>query len=326
MKLDYLYALENILPTKKMSRMILSLTYNCNSRCKTCNIWKTKKKDELSFNDLKKFANTPLFKKIKFLTLTGGEPFLRKDLADIVNLFKEKNPKLHITILTNALLPEIISNQVKKMPRDILITMSFNGREETHDETRGVKGNFQKLLKTIKILKDLKQTSSLIFTVTKENYDQILFAWDFAKKTNLNILISPEMNYGRLNNDGSRKLNISQQKKVLAQLKKIYSERKRFFFDDTYLFFFKQFYQNQNITNICYAGTNSVYIDYTGEIYPCENLVGKVPAFGNIKTQFKIPEDYRKIVNKTKCYKECYLLCEMIRNLRKQPIKTMLKM
>lgn len=322
MKTDFLYAIDNIIPSKKLRRCILCMTNLCNSRCKTCSIWKNKKREEIPFEVLEKFANTPLFKKIRFLTLTGGEPFLRRDLEKVVRMFKQKNPKVHITIITNALTPELIYEKVKQMPRDVLITLSFNGNEKAHDETRGVKGNYKKLLETISKLKEIGQNINLIFTTTKENYNQLLWAWGFSKKHDLNILFNPEMDYGRLNHDNARTLTGEQKKVVLNQLRKIYSERKRGFFDYTYYLFFKKFYENKTISDKCYAGTNSIYIDFNGDVYPCENLVGVIPPFGTFKTEVKIPKHYINEIKKRGCYKNCYLQCEMVRNLRKHPFKT----
>ena len=239
-------------------------------------------------------------------------------------LMKEKNPKLHLTILTNALLPEIIAEKIPQMPKDVLITLSFNGQEQAHDESRGVKGNFKKLLQTIEILQKMNRNISSIFTVTKENYNQLSWAWEFAKQHNMNIMFSPEMDYGRLKHEtGKRSLTEEEIKIVLEQLKKIYSERKRGFFDKTYLLFFKKFYEKKTVSNNCYAGTNSLYIDYTGDIYPCENLVGRITPFGNIKTGFTLPVNYKDTIKETRCYENCYLLCEMVRNMRKHPLKTM---
>lgn len=323
MKTDIFYAIENLLPIKRMRRVILSVTCNCNSRCKTCFIWKKKHKDELSLEDLKKFTETELFKKIRFLSITGGEPFLREDIEEIVNLFKQKNPKLHIAILTNALLPQRIYEKVQKMPADVSLSLSLNGNENTHDEIRGVKGNFKRLQETIENLKKLNARMSFIFTVTKENYDQVLWAWNFAKEKNLNILFNPEMDYGRLDTEKNRGLTESQKESVLNQLKKIYAERKRGFFDYTYLLFFKKFYNNKTITDICHAGTDSIFIDYNGDVYPCENLVGKIQPLGNIKENINIPGDYSKIIKNMGCYENCFLECEMVRNLRKHPVKTL---
>ena len=64
---------------------------------------------------------------------------------------------------------------------------------------------------------------------------------------------------------------------------------------------FKKFYKGKTITNNCYAGTNSIYIDYTGDIYPCENLVGKITPIGNIKQKFILPRDYFNQIKKMKC-------------------------
>lgn len=324
MKTDFFYALENVVPNKNFRRIILAVTNLCNSKCKTCCLWKNKKRIELSMEELTKFADTDLFKKVRFLSITGGEPFLRKDIDEIVNMLREKNPKLHLTILTNALLPDVIAEKVAKMPRDVLITLSFNGNEQAHDETRGVKGNFNKLLQTIETLKKMNRDMNFIFTVTKENYNQLLWAWDFAKQNDINIMFSPEMDYGRLDHEtGGRSLTEEEKKIVLEQLKKIYSERKRGFFDQTYFLFFKKFYDKKTITNTCCAGTNSVYIDFTGEIYPCENLVGRISPFGNIKTGFTMPKKYKDTIKNSKCYENCYLLCEMVRNMRRHPIKTL---
>ena len=96
MKTDILYAIENIIPVKRMRRLILAITCNCNSKCKTCSIWKKNYKDELSLEDLKKFTETRLFKKIRFISLTGGEPFLRNDIDEIVNLSFDRMGKLSL--------------------------------------------------------------------------------------------------------------------------------------------------------------------------------------------------------------------------------------
>jgi MoaA/NifB/PqqE/SkfB family radical SAM enzyme len=325
MKVDYSYVLENITPINKLRRVILSVTYDCNSKCKTCFIWKEKRPNELSLEDFRNLANKEEFKQVRFLTLTGGETFLRMDIDEIVNIFKKANPKLHITLLSNALMPELMYKKVKNMPKDVAINLSLNGNEETHDDVRGVKGNFKTLIRTIEYMKKLNRRTSLIFTVSKENHDQLLWAWNFAKFHNVNIMFSPEMDYARLSPEEGRGLFDHQKELVLKQLRKIYAERRRPFFDDTYYLFFKKFYNNETVTNNCYAGTNSVFINFTGEVYACENLVDRSTPLGNIKEGFLLPKNYQEVIEKSKCYENCFLLCEMVRNLRKHPIKTLVE-
>ena len=56
------------------------LTYRCPMKCKMCNIWfnPTNKSEEIKASDLKSLP------KLKFINLTGGEPFIREDLPEIV--------------------------------------------------------------------------------------------------------------------------------------------------------------------------------------------------------------------------------------------------
>ena len=72
---------------------------------------------------------------------------------------------------------------------------------------------------------------------------------------------------------------------------------------DTYLLFFKKVYEKKPVTNICYAGTNSIYVDYTGDIYPCENLVGRIQPIGNIcDEKISISKNYSDKIKEMKCY------------------------
>ena len=65
----------------------LSITYRCNARCSMCRIWEhpsANPESELTLPEIKKIANSKYFKKLIALGITGGEPFIREDLPDIV--------------------------------------------------------------------------------------------------------------------------------------------------------------------------------------------------------------------------------------------------
>jgi molybdenum cofactor biosynthesis enzyme MoaA len=66
-----------------------AVTYKCNSRCKTCSIWKYESNQrELAINEIRDFltSNKELFRKIKTIQITGGEPYLRDDLDQVVKV------------------------------------------------------------------------------------------------------------------------------------------------------------------------------------------------------------------------------------------------
>ena len=136
-----------------------AVTYLCNSRCKTCNIWKVGKKDELTIDEIEKFAQKIKF--IHWVRITGGEPFLREDF---VNILKILNTELDLHMLstpTNGLLPELIEKKVRDVlkflkPRYI-ITVSLDGPREIHENIRGVEGSWSRSVETFRRLKKLER-------------------------------------------------------------------------------------------------------------------------------------------------------------------------
>ena len=137
----------------------ISALYTCNSRCKTCNIWK-KKAENLTIDEYK-----VIFKKLGkspyWITISGGEPFLRKDLVELCRvIYKYSKPKI-INIPTNGILTSKIVEDVRAIVKDchntqIIINLSIDGIGKQHDEIRQVPGNYTKIIRTFKKLKELE--------------------------------------------------------------------------------------------------------------------------------------------------------------------------
>ena len=148
----------------------ISLLYTCNSRCKTCNIYKKKAKN-LNLEEYKKIFKS-IGKSPYWITLSGGEPFLRNDIADICYaLYTECKPKI-INIPTNGILTNKITEQVHKIANmcpktQIIINLSIDGIEDEHDEIRQIPGNYKKVIDTYAHLRklELKNLSIGIHTV-----------------------------------------------------------------------------------------------------------------------------------------------------------------
>jgi MoaA/NifB/PqqE/SkfB family radical SAM enzyme len=170
----------------------LSLLYNCNSRCSTCNIWK-KKSDDLTISEykliFKKLGRSPYW-----LTLSGGEPFLRKDIVEIcMELYKYCKPKI-INIPSNGLLTDTIVKNVQQIATickksQIIINLSIDGIGEKHDEIRNVPGNYKKVIDTFHKLKALKLgnlTVGIHTVISKFNVD------DFSSIANELMQLQPD--------------------------------------------------------------------------------------------------------------------------------------
>lgn len=146
--------------------LILFVTYRCNARCLTCfyhkNIDSPPSKD-LPLDFYNKVAST--MDHLEWLHISGGEPFIRKDLSEIVKFFSDKTSVQRIGIPTNGLLGERILKTTKEILEDspgiqLNIVLSLDGFQKTHDYIRGVDGNWEKTIEILKELKDLRKNNN----------------------------------------------------------------------------------------------------------------------------------------------------------------------
>jgi len=161
--------------------LVVSVSYRCNSRCKTCGVWRIPS-EELTPDEWRKVFSH-LGRAPFYLTFTGGEPFLRAELEEIVIAGAEACRPGVITIPTNGLLTRRIVEQAGRIcaaaPRSqIGLNLSLDGVGPQHDEIRGVTGNWGRAMETWRGLKDLQvQHKNLVLSVhtvvSKFNIDHI---------------------------------------------------------------------------------------------------------------------------------------------------------
>ncbi|MDD4909393.1 MAG: glycosyltransferase, partial [Candidatus Omnitrophica bacterium] len=178
----------------------IELTHNCNSKCIMCDLWDFRKRSprapqDLSLDEIRhSVEGSQLLKGIKTVVLSGGEPFLRKDIADIVSFFNSYYPRASIGILTNAKDSDLVMKNVDKIVSGgkapgLWLGSSLDGIGGWHDKIRGVPGAFDGLLKTARALKrDFPQIDfSVTMTLTPHNAGQLLPAKEFADREGLNF-------------------------------------------------------------------------------------------------------------------------------------------
>lgn len=148
------------LPPMLPMSLTVSLTERCNSRCRTCNIYKNKS-GELSLAEYDSIfssaGNSPYW-----ITFSGGEPFLRDDIAEVCgSAYKHCRPRI-INIPTNGILTDRIESRVKAILENcpeasVIVNLSIDGIGDQHDEIRGVKGCFEKAMETYRRLRAIEQ-------------------------------------------------------------------------------------------------------------------------------------------------------------------------
>jgi MoaA/NifB/PqqE/SkfB family radical SAM enzyme len=177
--------------------MTVGVTSKCNSKCKTCHIWQLYRKNpELEKQELKTYEFEKIFKaigrKVFYVVVTGGEPFLRPDLNKICkSIWEYCSP--HILVLpTNGLLPEVIEKKVEEIlvgcpDLNLVVNFSLDGIGREHDEIRGIPGNYEALIdayqKVKKISIEFPKIQVGIHTViSKYNIHSIPKIYEVAKK------------------------------------------------------------------------------------------------------------------------------------------------
>ena len=124
------------------------VTYRCNARCSMCSRYKapSRPEEEISIETIKKLP------RMYFTNITGGEPFIRTDLPEIVReLYKLSD---RIVISTNGFFTDRIIALAKQFPR-IGIRISIEGLEDTNNEIRGLENGFRRGYETLLRLKEM---------------------------------------------------------------------------------------------------------------------------------------------------------------------------
>jgi Fe-coproporphyrin III synthase len=180
---SYIHYARKIFRPLQLDSLFLFVTSTCNSLCRTCFYWEELNQGrDLSFEQLEKISTTaPKFQK---LWISGGEPFLRKDLAEVIELFYRNNGIRNLNLPTNGLLPtkleSVINSLLQRCPElTIDLNFSIDGLANTHDAIRGVPNNFEKTLATMEMAaqrwKHARRLRRNVATcITRENYLELV--------------------------------------------------------------------------------------------------------------------------------------------------------
>ena len=193
---------------------IWNFTNRCNLSCLHCYSKATlDSRDSLTTKDI--LDTLPKLKEngVKFIIFSGGEPLTRADIFDIANKCKELGIVTYLS--TNGLYVKE-SNAKKILDTFNYVGISIDGKEETHDRFRGLKGAFRESLKSIHLLNSYGVSKvGIRFTITKETLPDLEFIFNLAESENIpKIYISHLVYSGRgLDN---LKMDITKEQRVRA--------------------------------------------------------------------------------------------------------------
>lgn len=311
-------------PNIKPINYTISITYRCNSKCKTCNITQ-RKADDLSVEEYKKIFSS-IGKSPYWVTISGGEPFLRNDLVEICQvIYKYSKPKI-INIPTNGILVKNVVEFTEKISKtcpksNIVINLSIDNVGDKHDYIRGVKGNYTRVMECFKRLNELNLpnlTIGIHTVISRFNID------DFTNIMNTFLSFHPDSYITEIAEqrvelktehsnivpnliDYSNAMDLLIHRIKHSHFKGLSRITEAFRIE--YYQLVKRILREKTQIIPCYAGYVSVQIAPDGDVWPCcikAKSVGNLRDFHyNFKKLWRnnpVLKEERNRINNKKCY------------------------
>jgi MoaA/NifB/PqqE/SkfB family radical SAM enzyme len=273
----------------------IEVTRRCIAKCLMCNIWRMPAVPEMAAADWLKLLESPILSELKELDITGGEPFLRNDIIELM-LGVGRLKKTHLrslcsaAITTNGFLTDKVLKAVGSVIEPLeqagvtlVFACGFDAVGEVHDRIRNYKGGWEKLNATIEGLKELrKKHPSLVLgiktTITRYNIDELERVCRYADEHRLFTILSPYiLTSNRYDNAGKEdELSLSAQDQV--KLKTFYNTPR--FQWSYYRNELLNFLETERMEKPCSAGFNYFFVRSNGELFSCPIINAPL---GNIK-------------------------------------------
>jgi len=185
------------------------ITNQCNSHCITCSVWKDKDCQQIPLNKLEEIVRKPLFRKIRHVGISGGEPSMSTNLQKQIEILINGLPSIEtLSITTNCIKYDYWINNIKevivscqKKGISFQLNISLDGIGKIHDRIRGTKGNFASTTQVIQFAKENNIPYQLHCTINKYNVYHVNQILNFAKKLNANIIFRLASEIERLFNN-----------------------------------------------------------------------------------------------------------------------------
>jgi MoaA/NifB/PqqE/SkfB family radical SAM enzyme len=330
----------------------------CNAKCKHCLLadgahpnWEKPSlaltKQQLSLEEIDKVSTSLGKGSLMFLLPTGGEPFLRKDIGEVIKIFHKNTGVPNVGIPTNGSMTSrtvsIVKNVLESCPRlDLHIDVSLDGVGKDHDELRVLPGLFDKAIVTYKALRELEKhyknfSVQIETTVSSYNDDKLKENYDWFRE-NLEVdTVFTLLTRGKPKEPAAKFFDVARYEDYATLMERDYKNGSLSGYDTFPLADFinaKRIVRHNLIAKIvrtnkyqtpCYAGNLGACLFANGDTYPCELLTDR--RLGNVR---EVDYDFKKIwfsaeadaarrfIRESKCFctYECFLTINILFNPR----------
>jgi MoaA/NifB/PqqE/SkfB family radical SAM enzyme len=300
---------------RKLNTVIFFVTSHCNATCDTCFYWdELNRHGDLSWDEIVRLSRSmPAFTDLWF---SGGEPTLRPELADIVDLFVRNNGVSHINLPTNGLKPQrlfdVTERSLAANPHlEFHVNVALDGSRESHDAMRGVPGNFDKAIESARMLRRLKSAYGhrlrvhFNTVITRDNVGEVVPLAEWVRDQGIVDAHYFNLIRGDAKDPALKQLQREALRKVYPRVAEIQWHYARNLFDGNRLWrWMKQaayvgtlaFHHRTQFENMdgparwampCTAGETSMVIDFDGRVRACE-LRQPIGNLRDVDMDFKV--------------------------------------
>ena len=298
----------------------LIVTYRCNAKCYMCNTWQhpSRKEDEFKSDLVDKLPGG-----LKFINITGGEPFLRSDIEEIIEKALTKTSRLVIS--TNGYFTDRIVSAAERFGNRIGFRISIEGLPAANDELRGIKNGFDRGIRTLTTLHGMGlKDIGFGMTVSDRNAGDMIELYRLADAMGLEFATATTHNSFYFHKDDNAYVD---PEKVAMSFEEIAGELLK---TDRPKNWFRAYF-NMGLANRvrggkrplpCEVGTDMFFIDPFGNVLPC-NGSDKPMSMGNLHEQSfdEIWHGQRaaEIRDRVKhCTKQCWMIGSAAPAMKKQ--------
>jgi MoaA/NifB/PqqE/SkfB family radical SAM enzyme len=258
-----------------------------------CNIWKKyeqspqKVQEEMTLEDVELIFNDF---DLSWLSLTGGEPFLRHDLVDIITIAENHNPHLNLlTIPTNGSMPRKTVHTIEHILEETTIpnvfcTVSLDGTQKLHDQLRGVKGIWNQARECYHHLKGLEDERFRVFiefTLSQHNAGHLLDTLHSFGVTDLSHVVLTAAHASYFYGTHGEHLHTETSLAQIDQFISLYGRGNlETIIPFLYIRLLKKYLTKDLPAIPCVSGRSSFFLDPYGVLYPCITME---EPFGNLR-------------------------------------------